>query len=83
MKQNRTMCIPDVTVPHHQNLSEFVCIFVTMRYHYAYSTSINMSKTIKVAFLLHLLPFDVAFSKTQTECECVTKAGIIPKHTSC
>jgi hypothetical protein len=49
-------------------LSEFVCIFVTMRYHYTYSTSINMSKTIKVAFLLHLLPFDVAFSKTQTEC---------------
>ena len=59
------------------------CIFVTMRYHYTYSTSINMSKTIKVAFLLHLLSFDVAFSKTQTECECVTKAGIIPKHTSC
>jgi hypothetical protein len=24
-----------------------------------------MSKTIKVAFLLHLLPFDVAFSKTR------------------
>ena len=56
MKQNRAMCpMPDAMV---QPPIKFACVFVIIRYRYAYLTSIYMLKTIKVAFLLCLFPFE-------------------------
>ena len=54
------------------NTTNKICQYFCHNENYTYLTSINMSKTTKVTFQLHLYPFDVAFSKIQTECKCVT-----------
>jgi hypothetical protein len=54
------------------NTTNKICQYFCHYENYTYLTSINMSETTKVTFQLHLYPFDVAFSKIQTECNCVT-----------